>query len=295
MSSSFDHCQRFLFESTQLRGEIVQLETSWQQLLERNDYPASVRQILGECVVAAILLSSTLKYEGSVTLQIQGKGPVHLLVVQVTSEKTFRAVVEHKEEAAHCTSPTALFADANLIMTLESRNQKERYQSIIALHHDTLSEAIDEYFSRSVQLRTRIWLGSSKNSLGGLLIQEMPRTSHVKSDESYWEHIQILSETITAEELCELETVQILHRLYHEENIRLFDADPVRFYCPCSKTRFAGSLASLGREELEDILAEQGAIKVQCDFCSQKYQFDRVDVEAMFAENIVSENPKNTH
>lgn len=295
MSSTFDHCQRFIFENTRLRGEIVRITTSWQQLISRHDYPENIRNVLGECVAAALLLSSTLKYQGSVTLQIQGKGPVHLLVVQVTSEKTFRAVVEFKPEASSCLSLAEMFADANLIMTLESSRHKERYQSIIALNHATLSAAIDEYFGRSVQLRTRLWLGSSADSIGGLLLQEMPETPTIKSDESYWEHIQILSETITTEELCGLHTEQILHRLYHQETVRLFDADPIRFYCPCSKARFSSSLASLGRAEVGEIIATQGIIHIQCDFCLQEYEFDRVDVEAMFAENMVSEVPKSTH
>lgn len=292
--SAFDHCQRFVFEASNIRGEIVQLENSWQAVLQHHQYPGNVRQKLGECVAAALLLGSTLKYEGSITLQIQGNGEIKLLVVQVTSKRTFRAVAEY-DAATVSDDLQQLFGNANLVITLESERHKERYQSIIELNQESISAAINEYFSKSVQLKTELWLACDGSRAAGLLVQEMPGVAGVNTDADLWDRVVTLSNTITADELLNLQVRMILHRLYNEEDVRLFDADSIRHFCPCSREKITMSLISLGKNELDDIIKEMGSIEVTCEFCRCEYSFDKIDVETMFTEKIVSVQSDTTH
>ena len=291
---AFDQSQRFVFEASNIRGEIVQLESSWQAVLQRHHYPDNVRQKLGECIAAALLLGSTLKYDGSITLQIQGNGEISLLVVQVTSKRTFRAVAEYSDETSRDDLPT-LFGNANLVITLESERHKERYQSIIELNQASISAAINEYFQKSVQLKTELWLVCDRSRIAGLLVQEMPETTDLLHDSDLWNRVVTLSDTITAEELLQLDVMTILHRLYSEEDVRLFEAVAIRHHCSCTREKITISLISLGKQELDDIIEEIGSIDVTCEFCRREYHFDRIDVATMFDDRIIAADSETTH
>lgn len=305
-----DTLQRFLFDNLSVRGEIVHLDATWQAVLERHQYPEPVQHALGELMAAVSLLIATLKFKGQLIAQIQGDGPVSLLVVEGTSEKTLRAMAnckdeKFKDEKFSDESLHGLFGDARLVITLEPE-KGERYQGIVSLSGDNIAGALTDYLLRSEQLDTDLWLVADSKQAAGLLIQKLPDTEKVKSgsnilssdeneknvDLDGWNRIQQLSSTIKDEELLELGAEEIIHRLYHEEDIRLFESELISFRCSCSHDRVANMLRSLGAEEVHSIIEEQETIDVACEFCNHNYSFDAVDVEQLFASSSHHSAPK---
>lgn len=285
-----DTLQKFLFENLAVRGELVRLDATWQAVLEKHDYPVAVQKVLGELMAAVSLLMATLKFKGQLVAQIQGDGPISLLVVEGTSEKTLRATASLKEKADFKNKNLqGLFGDARLVITLKPE-QGERYQGIVALTGESLADALTDYLLRSEQLDTGIWLAADDKQAAGLLVQKLPETEKTKSniielnpDVDGWNRILQLSSTITYEELLELGAQAIIHRLYHEEDIRLFDAEAVSFRCSCSRDRVVKMLVSLGADEVKGMIEELTKIEVACEFCNHKYSFDAVDVEQIFS------------
>lgn len=288
-----DTLQRFLFENLAVRGELVHLDATWQAVLERHDYPPAVQNVLGEMMAAVSLLLATLKFKGVLIAQIQGTGPVSLMVVEGSSEKTLRATATLKEGVDDFSdgSLSGLFDDARLVITLEPE-KGERYQGIVALVGESIADALTDYLLRSEQLDTGIWLASDTKQAAGLLVQKLPETEKTKSnliefaDIDGWNRIQQLSSTIKSEELLHLDADEIIHRLYHEEDIRLFEEEHIAFRCHCSRDRVARMLLSLGAVEVKDMIDEHTNIEVVCEFCNHKYSFDAVDVEQIFSAKI---------
>ena len=275
-----DSLQRFIFENAPIRGEIVHLDATWQAVLERRQYPPRVREVLGELMAAAALLTSTLKFDGRLIMQIQGKGPVSLLVVECTSDRTMRAIAQWQGEIPDAPL-AALVGDGRLAVTIDPLKGKERYQAIVALEGLTVAEAFENYFARSEQLATRLWLASDPRQAAGMLLQRLPEAE--PSDDDAWMRAVHLGSTITRDELLALPVREIVHRLYHEEDIRLFSRMPVSFRCSCSRERVEAVLRMLGRDEIYSILEEQGSVSVDCEFCGNRYEFDRIDAEQLFA------------
>ena len=275
-----DSLQRFIFENAPIRGEIVHLDATWQAVLERRQYPPRVREVLGELMAAAALLTSTLKFDGRLIMQIQGKGPVSLLVVECTSDRTMRAIAQWQGEIPDAPL-AALVGNGRLAVTIDPLKGKERYQAIVALEGLTVAEAFENYFARSEQLATRLWLASDPQQAAGMLLQRLPEAE--PSDDDAWMRAVHLGSTITREELLALPVREIVHRLYHEEDIRLFSRMPVSFRCSCSRARVEAVLRMLGRDEIYSILEEQGSVSVDCEFCGNRYEFDRIDAEQLFA------------
>jgi len=274
-----DSLQRFIFEHAPIRGEIVHLDATWQAVLERRQYPPRVREVLGELMAAAALLTSTLKFDGRLIMQIQGKGPVSLLVVECTSDRTMRAIAQWQGVIPDVPL-AALVGDGRLAVTIDPLKGKERYQAIVALEGLTVAEAFENYFARSEQLATRLWLASDPQQAAGMLLQRLPDAE--SSDDDAWVRAVHLGSTITREELLALPVREIVHRLYHEEDIRLFSRMPVSFRCSCSRERVEAVLRMLGRDEIHSILDEQGSVSVDCEFCGSRYEFDRIDAEQLF-------------
>jgi len=274
-----DNLQRFIFENAPIRGEIVHLDATWQAVLERRQYPPRVREVLGELMAAAALLTSTLKFDGRLIMQIQGKGPVSLLVVECTSDRTMRAIAQWQGEIPDAPL-AALVGDGRLAVTIDPLKGKERYQAIVALEGLTVAEAFENYFARSEQLATRLWLASDSQQAAGMLLQRLPEAD--PADDDAWVRAVHLGSTITREELLALPVREIVHRLYHEEDIRLFSRTPVSFRCSCSRERVEAVLRMLGRDEIHSILDEQGSVSVDCEFCGSRYEFDRIDAEQLF-------------
>ena len=298
-----DTLQRFLFENLAVRGELVHLDATWQAVLENHSYPQAVQKVLGELMSAVSLLMATLKFKGQLIAQIQGDGPVSLLVVEGTSDKTLRATASLKENADFSDeSLKGLFGEARLVITLEPE-QGERYQGIVVLSGENLAAALTDYLLRSEQLDTNIWLVADDKQSAGLLIQKLPETKEIRqgsnilnvsdtgSDVDGWNRIQQLSSTIKDDELLNLGAEEIVHRLYHEEDIRMFDAETVSFRCSCSRERVANMLLSLGAEEVKSMIEELNKIEVACEFCNHNYSFDAVDTEQLFTSKISHSAP----
>lgn len=299
-----DTLQRFIFENLAVRGELVHLDATWQAVLENHNYPLPVQKVLGELMSAVSLLMATIKFNGLLIAQIQGDGPVSLLVVEGSSDKTLRATASLKEEQNDFTDESlqGLFGDARLVITLEPE-KGERYQGIVALSGENLADALTDYLLRSEQLDTDIWLVADDKQAAGLLIQKLPETKETRyssnildvsdagSDVDGWNRIQQLSSTIKDEELLNLNAEEIIHRLYHEEDIRLFDAETVSFRCSCSRDRVAKMLLSLGAEEVKNMIEELNKIEVVCEFCNHNYSFDAVDTEQLFTSKIPHSAP----
>lgn len=290
-----DSLHRFLFEEHPVRGELVHLDAAWQAALEHATYPTPVRQLLGQAMAASVLLASTLKFQGSLTLQIQGRGGLRLLVVQCSSDLTLRGMAQHDAELA----ADASFADligqgGHMAITIDPEAHEERYQGLVPLEGADLAGCLEGYFERSEQLSTRIWLSEDGEVAAGLLLQHVP-DGRPQRDEDAFNRVTTLAETVTGGELARLPVRDLLHRLYHEEDVRLFDARTVAFRCRCSREKIADVLRRLGREEVEDILAEQGRIEVGCEFCGRKYQFDSVDTEDLFTDPAQSQSSPRKH
>ena len=286
-----DVIYRFLFEDNPVRGELTQLETSWQSICQRQNYPPGVQKVLGEFAAAAVLLSSTLKYDGSLIIQAQGEGPVSLMVVECTSKRVVRATAKCNLEN-DLDNLSEMLGDGRLVITIDRGKNLERYQGIVELEGDTVAAVLENYLRRSEQLETRIWLAADNRRTAGLLIQKLPGYA---GDQDTWETAEQLSETVTNEEMLLLEPQNLIYRLFHAERVRLFDGEPVQFGCSCSRNRVVNALRTLGYDEVDSIIAEQGMVSVDCEFCGEHYAFDAVDVEQIFASVVIEPTNETRH
>ena len=306
----------FVCDGAPVRGEIVSISTAWQAVLARRNDPPVIRQILGDFVAAATLLSASLKFDGTLIIQAQSKGPISLLVVECSSNLTMRATVKLSVEPTEI-DPNATLADlldaantGRLVITLDPTERQPGqppYQGIVALQQDhngiavpvkNAAEAIMLYMRHSEQLETRIWLASNEQVVGGLLLQRLPNSGgHVHLDPQTaaegWSRIQALGETITTDELLELSPETTLRRLFLNESseagVRAFPTRPVQFACRCSRLKVADVLRMLGEEEVNSILAEQGAVETGCEFCGKAYRFDAVDCIQVFKTDLLTD------
>lgn len=272
-----DLLHRYIFENISVRGELVQLSSSFQALINSKKYPLPIQNLLGQLMATTSLLTATLKFEGSITVQIQGDGPVSLVVINGNHNQVMRGTARWKDDVPSTNSLKKLIGKGHIVITIEPE-QGERYQGIVGLEQDTLAECIEDYFSRSEQLNTRIWLKSGDHNgavAAGMLLQSLPDHNDNSKD---FDHLVKLTETIKDEELFELDAETILYRLYHQEEVKLFPADPVSFKCSCSKERSAAAISSLSSEDIEDMLAQNNRITLHCDYCGTDYHFDRQDI-----------------
>ena len=306
----------FICDGAPVRGEIVSIGSAWQAIQERRNDPPAVRKILGDFVGAATLLSASLKFDGTLIIQAQSKGPIQLLVVECKSDLSMRATVKLSVEPSEIDDQATLgeLLDASnsgrLAITLDPADREPGqapYQGIVALQEyfgdelrpvTSASEAIALYTQNSEQLDTRIWLSSNDKNVGGLLLQRLPDSGgHAHLDPQIaaegWSRIQTLGETITNEELLSLPPQTILRRLFLEESIeygvRSFPVRPIRFSCTCSRNKVADVLRMLGEEEVQGILEEHGTVETICDFCAKPYRFDAVDCLQVFKTDLLSD------
>ena len=283
-----DLLHRFLFEDLGIRGEWVKLTTSWQAAKQHQQGPQNAQLQLGQALAAVVMLSATVKFKGSMILQAQGDGDFKALVAQSTHDRKIRGLIRSNDHVPTGSLET-VFGQGRLVITIEPDNAQP-YQGIVPLQGKNLAAALQIYFAQSEQLKTRIWLFANETHAVGLLLQELPAQNNDQAD---WERIEILASTVTEQELLELDCENLLYRLFNEEKVRLFDAEPVEFKCTCSRSRVERTLRALGEEELKDILQEQDTIEADCEFCSQHYVFDRVDVETLLSQENVT-NPSET-
>lgn len=273
-----DSIRRFLFERAPIRGEIVNLESTWRSVLERQDYPPVLRLLLGELTASAALLAATIKFEGSLIIQMQGNGPVSLLVAECDDAGALRATAKWRAEPEP--GPlAAMLGEGRCAITLAAGPGKQSYQGIVDLAGGNVAAAIEHYLHRSEQIETRLWLAVDDQRVSGLLLQKLP---HPGEDED-WRRAQVLADTLTASELLGLPAYALVRRLYAYEDVRLFDPRPLVFRCSCTRERVVAMLRMLGYDEVRAILAERGNVEVSCEFCGQSYRFDRWDAERVFA------------
>lgn len=273
-----DISRRFLFEEADIRGETVHLDDSLAEVLANHQYAPGVSRLLGEFMAAAVLLTTTLKYEGSMILQARSDGQVPLMMAECSSDLKLRAIARGAQQATS-EAFEVLLESGQLVITIDPL-KGERYQGIVPLVENSLARSLDAYFHMSEQLHTRFWLACDGNRAAGMLLQQLP--SQVQTDpqtrENQWQHVCTLSETLTDDELLALPAQEILRRLFHEEPTRLFEARSPEFWCSCTRERTFNALSAVGAEEVESLLQEQGSITMDCEFCSQQYVFQREDL-----------------
>lgn len=312
-----DQLRKYLFQDHGTRVQAVRLDTAWQEGLSHQAYPDSVRKLLGELVSAAVLLASNLKFDGSLVLQLQGDGPVALIVVECGADLSVRATATLREGQpvpAGGTLQSLLNAhgQGRFIVVLDPNRETsdmQPYQGIVPLEGESVAAVLEHYMRSSEQLDTRLWLAADATRSAGLLLQRLPlqggigsagggRPSQASTEagpgdtagsESSWEQACMLARTLQPSELLELETETVIHRLFWEQTLIAFEPQAVRWWCPCTRERVGNMLRSLGRDEIESILAERGHVEVSCNFCGKPYHFDAVDCAGLFTQHIIPE------
>ncbi len=276
-----DQSQRFLFEAADIRGETVQLDAAYRDILATHQYAPGVGRLLGEFLAASVLLSTTLKFEGSLVLQARSNGQLPLIMAECDSELHIRGIARGAQQAT-AGRFEQLLADGQLAITIDPL-RGQRYQGVVPLHEDSLAHSLDAYFRQSEQLGTRLWLAAGDGRAAGMLLQQLPaqleRDTQLRAHQ--WEHVCTLGATLTSQEMLALPSRTLVHRLYHEDPLRLFDPRPVAFRCSCSRERSLNALGAVARAEIEELLHEQGSISMDCEFCNQQYRFAREDLGAL--------------
>jgi molecular chaperone Hsp33 len=311
-----DQLVKFLFERLPVRGMLVRLDASWRDLLSRrvsvsdggHAFAAPVRALLGEMAAAGVLMQASLKFNGAIILQMQGDGPVRLAVAETLPDLSYRVtakVVGEVAPDARLEAMLNLHGQGRCAITLDPLDRlpgQQPYQGVVPLFGDRreplqkLSEVLEHYMLQSEQLDTRLVLAANDAVAAGLLIQRLPMSGGanlagqvlVSADEDHigrsedFNRIALLAATLTAEELLTLQPAELMHRLFWQETLRVFEPQQPRFACRCSRERVAGMLRGLGAEEVESLIAERGEAEVGCDFCGAMYVFDPVDVGELF-------------
>ncbi|MCG3736415.1 Hsp33 family molecular chaperone HslO [Vibrio cincinnatiensis] len=281
---------RYLFEDLSVRGELVQLDDVFQQIITSQEYPQPIQTLLGELLVATTLLTATLKFEGSITLQLQGDGPVSLAVINGDNQQKVRGVARWQGEIADNANLHQLMGKGHLVITIEPK-KGERYQGVVGLEGDNLAQVLESYFLRSEQLKTRLWIRTGEHAgkphAAGMLLQVMPDGTGTEND---FEHLEQLTNTVKDEELFSLAANELLYRLYNQEKVQLFTPQAVEFKCGCSRDRSASAIIAIDKEQINTILAEEGVVALHCDYCGTTYSFDSAQVAELF-ENQSSDRP----
>lgn len=288
--SRSDTLTRFIFEQKDVRGELVYVGQTYQAILKCQDYPIAIQRLLGELLVATSLLTATLKFEGEITVQVQGDGAIQFAVINGDDKQHMRGLARFEGDIAPDASLQELLGKGIMVITITPK-QGERYQGIVALEGETLADCLENYFQQSEQLNTklilRVGVENQMPFASGLLLQTLP-TKNTPETAVEFEHLSILAQTLKTEELATLPAYEIVHRLYHEEDVRLFQPQSIQFQCRCSRTRCEETLISLPPEELEIMLKEDEKIEMVCDYCNTKYTFDAIDIAHLKAKQ--SEN-----
>ncbi|NMM42587.1 Hsp33 family molecular chaperone HslO [Pseudoalteromonas arctica] len=277
-----DLLHRYTFDQLDARGELVQIEQAYNEMITDHNYPAQVQALLGELLVATCLLTATLKFEGDIAVQLQGDGPVKYAVINGDHQQNMRGIARLQGEVTGSTIQEQI---GNGVMVLTITPTKgERYQGIVPLEHDTLAACLEAYFAQSEQLQTRLWFATDTTQghakAAGLLLQVLP----VNKEKSITDftHLEALSNTIKAEELLELDAETVLTRLYHEDNPRVYEPQAIQFKCGCSREKTITALVNIGQQTLLDDVIENGEVKISCHYCLKDYVFNEQDVKSIF-------------
>ena len=277
-----DLLHRYLFDKLDVRGELVQIEHAYNEMIANHNYPEPVKALLGELLVATCLLTATLKFEGEIAVQLQGDGPVKYAVINGDDKQNMRGIARMQSEVSG-TTVKELVGKGYMVITI-TPTKGERYQGIVPLEHDTLSKCIESYFEQSEQLKTRLWFATDttegKAKACGLFLQVLPVDKQKSIND--FTHLEALSDTIKREELLELDANTVLTRLYHEDNPRVFDPQAIIFKCGCSREKTITALVNVGQQALLDDVAENGAVNISCHYWLKEYVFDEQDIKNIF-------------
>lgn len=275
---------RYLFEDLSVRGELVQLDEAYQRIISSKEYPAALQKLLGELLVSTTLLTATLKFEGSITIQLQGDGPVSLAVINGDHNQKIRGVARWEGDIADDATLHEMMGKGYLVITIEPK-KGERYQGVVGLEGETLADVIEGYFANSEQLKTRLWIRTGehegKKHAAGMMIQVMPDGTGTPED---FEHLEQLTATVKNEELFTLPANELLYRLYNQDSVRLYEPQPVEFHCGCSRERSGAAIITVDKTEIYDILAEEGTISLHCDYCGTSYTFDEPEITELYTQ-----------
>ncbi|WP_082542782.1 Hsp33 family molecular chaperone HslO [Rhodanobacter sp. Root561] len=288
-----DVLHRFLLERAGVRGALVRLGPAWREVATRAEYPLPLRSLLGEALAASALLTGNIKLDGALSLELKSSGALRLLFAECNDQGHLRGLARWNEPLP---APLALDAlsDAIMAITIGNVDRGQRYQGLVELRHAGLADSLEDYFVKSEQLPARIVLVADGEHAVGLMLQKMPGEGGIDAvhDEDAWNRVRQLTATLGVEELLGVAPEQLLYRLYHEESVRLFEPRPLAFGCSCSRERVTAMLRSLGREEVEAaLLARDNEIEVICEFCAQRYHFDRIDAEHLLSESAAPAAP----
>lgn len=293
-----DTLQKFMFENTAVRGELVELSETWKHVQAHIEYPKAVKTLLGEMLSAAALLSANLKFNGALIMQIHGDGPIRLLVVECDSELHMRATAKLTpdgtiDDDATLTQLVNVNGHGRFVITLDPKDKlpgQQPYQGIVPLDGDSVASVIENYMLRSEQLDTKLWLAADENVARGLLLQKLPNEGGIEvphDDElETWNRTVALASTLGNEELLSTDIATVMRRLFWEETIRIFDPKHPRFQCSCNREKVGNMLKMLGQAEIESALSEMETLAIDCEFCGQHYDFDKVDCAQLFAVEL---------
>jgi molecular chaperone Hsp33 len=276
-----DSIQKFIFNDANVRGEIIHLDDSFTQIIKQHDYPKDISLLLGELLAASVLLTNTLNFEGQLTIQFQGDAPLKMLVAKCNHLLQIRGVASW-DEGSLPSELSKAFNEGKLVITVEDFKTEQRYQSIVDSEAGNIAQAIEGYFQQSAQLDTKIWLSSSAEKISGLLLQKLP---DVKDQKDQWQHLTTLANTIKTNELDSLDNITLIKKLFFEEDIKLFNEQEIKFYCPCSIEKMQNAILLAGEKEAKEILSTNDFIEVVCEYCSNSYEFNGDDVNQLFKKH----------
>ena len=275
-----DYVQRFLFENLDIRGRLVCLTGAWQRMLDGRDYPEDIAALLGHTTALNVLLGANQKDSGRVTLQVQGTGPVKLLVSDCTAELRIRGMASYEGQIESATSERHLLGDGRLSVTLEDVRSGQFYQSLVPLEGETLEQIFEHYLSQSEQTTAFLRLKADGGALCGLLLEKLPRAD--LQDPDGWNRVTHLASTLTLDETRDTQPYDLLTRVFPEELMRVFRLYAVEYHCPYDENKVKDMLRGLGREEVESILAEQGEVIIRNEMCNHEYRFDAAAIARLF-------------
>jgi molecular chaperone Hsp33 len=281
MTAQNDVVMPFVFEALPVRGAIIQLQKSWHRMLLGHNYDQPVLETLGHSAAASALIAQSLKFDGSITLQINGNGPLTMLVMQCTSDLELRGMAsagQLDDDIAF----SELVRKARCAITVDAGAMERPYQGIVEVSGDSLADSIEDYYARSAQIPTHLQLVSDRNCCGGILLQQMPGEQRPVADD--WRRLGLLASTLRVDDVADGLTPSLLGRLFAEDDLRVFRPRGAQFRCRCSRRRSEDVLKLLGEQDTRDLLAEQGKIEVTCEYCGRTRTFDSIDISRLFTE-----------
>lgn len=279
-----DICQRFLFADADVRGEIVRLSRSYTDTVSNHAYPPAVSNLLGEFLAASVLLGSAIKYDGRLVLQVRGDGELNLIMSECTSDGAIRGIARF-DKVPESVDFDSLTGDGLLVITVDSR-RSDPYQGIVSLEGGSLAASLQTYFEQSEQLESWFFFAVDEGQACGFLLQQLPGTASGDADlrEERWQHLLTLAQTLTVSEMLALDNEALLHRLYHQEELKLSPPRQFHYQCSCSRERTAKALVSIGKEEVDSIIIEQGEVSIACEFCGTDYRFNASEIALLFQD-----------